>query len=160
DGFVWHVYLPDLRPGQLYGYRVHGPWAPEAGHRFNPAKLLIDPYAHALSGPIRWSDALFDHVTDPDGTLVPNPADSAGAMPRGIVVEPTFSWGDDRPPGTPGSRTVVYECHVKGLTKLHPDVPEPLRGTYLGLSMEPILEHLTALGVTAVELMPVHHAVT
>src|SRR5215813_4112624 len=161
DGFVWHAYLPDVRPGQLYGYRVHGPWAPEGGHRFNPAKLLIDPYARAVSGLIAWSDALFGHdVTDASADPRASQSDSAGAMPKCIVVEPTFSWGDDRPPGTPWSRTVVYECHVKGLTKLHPDVPEPLRGTYLGLSMEPILEHLTALGVTAVELMPVHHAVT
>jgi len=161
DGFVWHAYLPDLRPGQLYGYRVHGPWNPEEGHRFNPAKLLIDPYARALSGSIRWSDALFGHdASDPHGDLVASRSDSAGAMPKCIVSEPAFSWGDDRPPGTPWSRTVVYECHVEGLTRLHPDVPEALRGTYLGLSMDPILEHLVALGVTAVELMPVHHAVT
>ena len=161
DGFVWHAYLPDLRPGQLYGYRVHGPWSPEEGHRFNPAKLLIDPYARALSGAIRWSDALFGHdAGDPRGDLVVNRADSAGAVPKCIVAEPAFSWGDDRPPRTPWSRTVVYECHVEGMTRLHPDVPEALRGSYLGLSMDPILEHLVALGVTAVELMPVHHAVT
>jgi isoamylase len=157
DGFVWHAYLPDVRPGQLYGYRVHGPWAPSNGHRFNPAKLLIDPYARALSGPIRWSDDLLGDVpadagTDPSAS----PSDSAGVMPKCIVVEAAFSWGDDRPPRTPWNRTVIYECHLRGLTKLHPGVPEPLRGTYLGLGMDPVLEHLLELGVTAVELMPVH----
>jgi glycogen operon protein len=139
DGFVWHAYLPDVRPGQLYGYRVDGPWAPEQGHRFDATRLLIDPYARALSGPVPST-----------GTL----------MPKCIVIEPTFSWGDDRPPRVPWNRTVIYECHVKGLTKLHPGVPEPLRGTYLGLGMEPVLEHLLALGVTAVELLPVHQSVT
>jgi glycogen operon protein len=161
DGFVWHAYLPDVRPGQLYGYRVHGPWAPAQGHRFNAAKLLIDPYARALSGPIRWSDHLLGHEAgDPAADLVASSSDSAGAMPKCIVVESAFSWGDDRPPCTPWSRTVIYECHLRGLTKRHPGVPEPLRGTYLGLGMDPVLEHLLALGVTAVELMPVHHFVS
>jgi isoamylase len=160
DGFVWHAYLPDLRPGQLYGYRVHGPWAPGDGHRFNPAKLLIDPYARALSGPVPTGPEAFGHDPgDPMGET-PSPIDSAGAMPKGIVIEPAFSWGDDRPLYTPWSRTVIYECHVRGLTKRHPAVPEALRGTYLGLGTEPILEHLVALGVTAVELMPVHHWAT
>jgi isoamylase len=161
DGFVWHAYLPDVRPGQLYGYRVHGPWAPAQGHRFNPTKLLIDPYARALSGPIRWSDDLLGHDAGAAGEDPPaSRSDSAGAMPKCIVVEPAFSWGDDRPPQTPWSRTVIYECHLRGLTKLHPGVPEALRGTYLGLGMEPVLDHLQALGVTAVELMPVHHFVS
>src|SRR5215468_6168846 len=160
DGFVWHVYLPDVRPGQLYGYRVHGPWAPSNGHRFNPAKLLIDPYARALSGPIRWSDDLLGDVPgDAGADPSASPSDSAGVMPKCIVVEAAFSWGDDRPPRTPWNRTVIYECHLRGLTKLHPGVPEPLRGTYLGLGMDPVLEHLVGLGITAVELMPVHHFV-
>ena len=158
DGFVWHAYLPDVRPGQLYGYRVQGPWAPAQGHRFNPAKLLIDPYARALSGPIRWSDELLGHDSGPGGADLPaSRSDSAGAMPKCIVVEPAFSWGDDQPPRTLWTRTVIYECHVRGLTKLHPGMPEALRGTFLGLGMDPVLEHLVALGVTAVELMPVHH---
>jgi len=161
DGFVWHAYLPDVRPGQLYGYRVHGPWAPAQGHRFNAAKLLIDPYARALSGPIRWSDELLGHdPRDPGADPAASSSDSAGAMPKCIVVESAFSWGDDRPPSTPWSRTVIYECHLRGLTKVHPGVPEPLRGTYLGLGMDAVLEHLLALGVTAVELMPVHHFVS
>ncbi len=160
DDFVWHVCLPDVRPGQLYGYRVEGPYAPHEGHRFNPAKLLIDPYARAISGTIRWSDALFGYTPgDPAADLSTNSADSAGGIPKSVVIEPAFSWGDDRPPHVPWNRTVVYECHVRGLTKLHPDVPEKLRGTYPGLATEPILDHLRALGVTAVELMPVHHYV-
>ncbi|HJQ84801.1 MAG TPA: glycogen debranching protein GlgX [Candidatus Binatia bacterium] len=160
DAFVWHGCLADARPGQLYGYRVHGPYEPAAGHRFNPAKLLIDPYARAIAGTVRWSDALFGYVPgDPAADLSENAADSAGGLPKCVVVEPAFSWGDDRPPRVPWSRTVIYECHVKGLTQLHPDVPEALRGTYLGLATDPILDHLRALGVTAVELMPVHHFV-
>jgi isoamylase len=160
EEFVWHVTLADARPGQLYGYRVHGPYEPQAGHRFNPAKLLIDPYARAITGPIRWSDALFGYVPgDPGEDLSFNAADSAGAMPKSVVVETAFTWGDDRPPRTPWSRTVIYEAHVKGLTQRHPAVPSELRGTYLGLSIDPVVDHLTALGVTAVELMPVHHFV-
>ncbi len=158
---VWHAYLPDARPGQLYGYRVHGPYEPERGHRFNPAKLLLDPYARAITGTIRWSDALSGYVVGhPDEDLAPDPRDSAGGMPKCVVVESAFTWGDDKPPRTPWSRTVIYECHVKGMTIRHPDVPEPLRGTYLGLATDPILDHLLGLGVTAVELLPVHHAVT
>jgi glycogen operon protein len=157
---VWHVYLPDVRPGQLYGYRVHGPYAPSEGHRFNPSKLLIDPYAKALTGSIQWSDALFGYVPgDPQADLSYNEADSAGRMPKSVVVETAFSWGDDRPPRTPWHRTLIYECHVKGLTQLHPGVPPALRGTYLGLATDPIIDHLLGLGVTAVELMPVHHFV-
>ncbi len=160
EELVWHAYLPDVRPGQLYGYRVHGPYAPAEGHRFNPAKLLIDPYAKAISGIIRWSDALYGYVPgDPAADLSFNDADSAGAMPKSVVVESAFSWGDDRPPGTPWSRTVIYECHVKGLTQLHPAVPPELRGTYLGLTTDAVIDHLLGLGVTAVELMPVHHFV-
>jgi isoamylase len=154
---VWHVYLPDVRPGTFYGYRVHGPYEPENGHRFNPAKLLIDPYAKAVSGAIRWSDELFGYtIGDPDSDLSWDDRDSAGGMPKCVVVDPAFTWGDDRSPRTPWNRTVIYEAHVRGMTKLHPLVPEELRGTYLGLASDPVVDHLTALGVTAVELMPVH----
>jgi glycogen operon protein len=150
---VWHAYLPDVRPGQCYGYRVHGPYDPARGHRFNPAKLVLDPYARAISGPVRWSDALFGHEPGAEGAA--DPRDSAPGMPRAIVVENAFTWGDDRSPRTPWNRTVIYECHVKGMTALHPDVPAALRGTYLGLATDPVIEHLQRLGVTAVELLPV-----
>jgi isoamylase len=160
---IWHAYLPDVRPGQLYGFRVHGPYEPEQGHRFNPAKLLLDPYAKAISGTIRWSDALSGYtMSQPESErdLFPDSGNSAGGMPKCVVVESAFSWGDDKHPRTPWNRTVIYECHVKGLTIQHPDVPEPLRGTYLGLATDPIIDHLLSLGVTAVELLPVHHFVT
>jgi isoamylase len=157
---VWHCYLPDVRPGQFYGYRVHGPYDPKNGNRFNPAKLLIDPYAKAISGAITWSNALFAYTV---GTaredLEPDPHNSAGGVPKCVVVDPAFTWEDDRPLRIPWNRTVIYECHVKGMTKLHPDVPENLRGTYLGLCSDPIVEYLLALGVTAVELLPVHQFV-
>jgi isoamylase len=157
---VWHAYLPDVRPGALYGYRVDGPYEPEQGHRFNPAKLLIDPYALAVSGAIRWADELFGYtVGDPEADLSFDPRDSAGAMPKSLVVDPSFTWGDDRPPATPINRTVIYECHVRGMTMTHPAVPAHLRGTYLGLASDPIIDHLLGLGVTAVELMPVHQFV-
>jgi glycogen operon protein len=159
----WHAYLPDVRPGQLYGYRVHGPYAAAQGHRFNPAKLLLDPYARAVSGTIRWSDSLSGYSMTPpmaERDLVPDPTDSAGGMPKCVVIEPAFSWGDDKPPRTPWNRTVIYECHVKGTTMRHPEVPESLRGTYLGLATDPVLDHLLSLGVTAVELLPVQHFVT
>jgi glycogen operon protein len=157
---VWHAYLPDVRPGALYGYRVDGPYAPEQGHRFNRNKLLIDPYAKAVSGQIRWTDDLYGYTLgDPQTDLSFDPRDSAGGMPKCVVVDPSFTWGDDRPPATPWNRTVIYECHVRGMTKRHPAVPEHLQGTYLGLASEPIVDHLLGLGVTAVELMPVHHFV-
>ncbi|MFQ5692953.1 MAG: glycogen debranching protein, partial [Nitrospinota bacterium] len=161
DDGVWHAYLPDARPGQLYGYRVHGPYAPEAGHRFNPAKLLLDPYAKAISGPIEWSDALRGHAGDPpQEDPSPDPRDSAGHLPKCVVVDPAFPWGDDRPPRVPWNETVIYECHVKGLTVRHPAVPAGVRGTFLGMASEAVVEHLLALGVTAVELMPVYHCFT
>ena len=154
---IWHCYLPDVRPGQLYGYRVHGPYAPEEGHRFNPNQLLIDPYAKAISGTISWSNALFAYkVGGPREDLEPSPTNSAGGMPKCVVIDAAFTWGDDRPPATPWNRTVIYETHVKGMTMRHPDVEERWRGTYLGLASEPIIDHLLSLGVTAVELMPVH----
>ncbi len=157
---VWHAYLPDVRPGQLYGYRVHGPYAPERGHRFNAAKLLVDPYAKAICGPTRWSTALLGYVVGRPDDASPSFADSATVAPKSVVVESAFTWGDDRPPRTPWNRTVIYECHVKGLTVGHPDVPPPLRGTYLGLATDPIIQHLLSLGVTAVEPLPVHHAIS
>ncbi len=160
---IWHAYLPDVRPGQLYGFRMHGPYAPEDGHRFNPAKLLLDPYAKAISGTIRWSDALSGYSMEPpieERDLVPDGTNSAGGLPKCVVVESAFSWGDDKSPRTPWNRTVIYEAHVRGMTMLHPDVPESIRGTYLGLATDPIVDHLLSLGVTAIELLPVHHFVT
>jgi isoamylase len=160
---IWHAYLPDVRPGQLYGFRVHGPYEPMEGHRFNPAKLLLDPYAKAVSGVIRWSDALSGYSMQPPmetRDLVPDPSDSAAGLPKCVVTESAFSWGDDKHPRTPWNRTVIYEAHVKGMTMLHPDVPEEIRGTYLGLATDPIIDHLLSLGVTAIELLPVHHFVT
>ena len=157
---VWHCYLPDLRPGQFYGYRVHGPYEPERGHRFNPAKLLIDPYAKAITGPINWNDSVFPYpVGGQREDLDADQRDSAGAMPKCVVIDPTFTWGDDRRPDIPWNRTVIYEAHVKGLTMLHPDVPRHLRGTYLGVASDAVIDHLLSLGVTAVELLPVHHFV-
>jgi isoamylase len=158
---VWHCYLPDARPGQCYGYRVDGPWAPEEGHRFNPAKLLIDPYAKAVSGTIRWSDELFGYQVGAgtDADLIRDSRDSAGGMPKCLVVDQAFTWGDDRPPRVPWNRTIIYETHVRGMTLRHPGVPDHLRGTYLGLSSDAVVDHLLSLGVTALELMPVHQFV-
>ncbi|HEX7444268.1 MAG TPA: glycogen debranching protein GlgX, partial [Acidimicrobiales bacterium] len=159
DG-ISHCYLPDARPGCLYGYRVDGPWDPQEGHRFNRAKLLVDPYAKAVSGPIRWSEECFGHgPAGPDSDLALDSRDSAGGMPKSVVVDQAFTWGEDRPPRTPWNRTVIYECHVRGMTMTHPGVPEHLRGTYLGLSSNVVVDHLLSLGVTAVELLPVHQFV-
>ncbi|GGM15741.1 glycogen operon protein GlgX homolog [Streptomyces fumigatiscleroticus] len=154
DGFVWHCYLPGVGPGQRYGYRVHGPWHPAAGHRCNPAKLLLDPYTRAVDGQVDNHPSLFERA--PDG---PDPADSAGHTMLGVVTDPSFDWGDDRRPGRPYADTVIYEAHVRGLTRTHPDVPAELRGTYAGLAHPAVVGHLTSLGVTAVELMPVHQFV-
>ncbi len=160
DG-VWHCYIDGLMPGQLYGYRVHGPYAPHDGHRCNPTKLLLDPYAKAISGPVVWNDSLCGYAHgERSQDERPDLRDNAEFMPKGLVINPAFDWEDDLPPRTPWNRTVIYECHVKGLTIRHPDVPPRLRGTYLGLASGPILDHLTKLGVTAVELLPVHQAVT
>lgn len=160
-GSVWHGYLPDVRPGRPYGYRAHGEYDATVGMRFNAHKLLVDPYARAITGDFRWDDTVFGYtVGGPDADLTRDDRDSADAMPRALVVEPAFSWGDDRSPRVPWSQTVIYEAHVKGLTQRHPDVPPELRGTYLGLSTQPVLDHLRALGVTTVELLPVHHAVS
>ncbi|MDA2911702.1 glycogen debranching protein GlgX [Nitrospiraceae bacterium AH_259_D15_M11_P09] len=158
--YVWHVYLPQARPGTYYGYRVHGPYEPEAGHRFNPAKLLIDPYAKSISGTIEWSDAMFGYcIGDPAADLSRDDRDNAGNMPKSVVVEPAFTWGGDQLLKTSWEQTVIYEVHVKGFTATHPDVPQALRGTYAGLASPAAIEHLNALGVTAVELLPVHHFV-
>jgi glycogen operon protein len=162
DGFVWHGYLPGIGPGQRYGYRVHGPFDPREGHRCNPSKLLLDPYGKAVAGVtpgelIRWNEALFSYrFADPDAL---NEDDSAPFMPKNVVVNPFFDWGDDRSPRVPYHESVIYEAHVKGLTKLHPAVPEEQRGTYAGLAHPVMIDHLLDLGVTAVELMPVHQSV-
>jgi isoamylase len=157
---VWHAYLPDVRPGALYGYKVDGPYEPERGQRFNSAKLLIDPYAKAVSGPIDWNDDLYGYtVGDERGDLSRDDRDSAAALPKSVVVDPSFTWLDDRPPRTPWNRTVIYETHVRGMTIQHPGVPPHQRGTFLGLASDPIVDHLLSLGVTAIELMPVHHFV-
>jgi glycogen operon protein len=157
---IWHVYLPEAGPGQLYGYRVHGPWAPAAGHRFNAAKLVLDPYAKAIAGTVTWSDALLGQRPGPDGEALPDDRDDASDIPKCVVIDPSFSWGDDHLLGTPWNQTVIYEVHVKGFTARHPGVPPGLRGTYAGLICPAALDHLRALGVTAVELMPVHQAVS
>jgi isoamylase len=154
---VWHGYLPDVHPGQLYGYRVHGPYAPEHGHRFNPRKLVMDPYAKVIGRPTRWHDALFGFRIGAPHDTAPDERDSAPYAPLAAVVDDAFTWGSDRPLRTPWHETLIYELHVKGFTQLHPHVSEPLRGTYLGLASEPAIRHLTSLGVTAVEIMPAHH---
>ena len=157
---VWHCYLPETRPGQLYGYRVHGPYDPHAGHRFNPSKLLIDPYAKALTGVVKWSDAMFGYrMGDPGEDLSYDERNNAGNMPKCVVIDQAFTWGEDKLLNTPWSKTVIYEVHVRGFTMRHPDVPEHLRGTYAGLASPPMIEYLRSLGVTAVELLPVHHFV-
>jgi glycogen operon protein len=156
----WHCYLPEARPGLLYGYRVHGPYRPEHGHRFNPHKLLLDPYAKAIFGQINWSDAHFGYRRDSDREdLSFDRRDSARGMPKCRVIDSAFTWGDDRRPNTPWHRTVIYETHVKGFTARHPEVPPALRGTYAGLATAPVIEHLKRLGVTAVELLPAHYFV-
>ena len=158
--FVWHVYLPESRPGQLYGYRVHGLYEPEAGLRFNPAKVLIDPYAKAIAGNIDWSDALFGYrIGDPKADLSLDDRENAGSIPKCVVVDQAFTWGGDQLLRTPWDRTVIYEVHVHGFTARHPDVPPNLRGTYAGLATPEVIEHLQHVGVTAVELLPVHHFV-
>jgi isoamylase len=153
---VWHGYLPDVRPGQLYGYRVHGPYDPEKGFRFNPNKLVLDPYTKVVGRAVRWDESLFGFQYGHDDTTF-DERDSAPYAPLAAVIDSAFTWGDDRPLRTPWHETLIYELHVKGFSKLNPHIPEPLRGTYLGLASEPAIRHLTTLGVTAVELMPVHH---
>jgi glycogen operon protein len=157
DGFVWHGYLPGIQPGQRYGYRVHGPYDPPEGVRCNSAKLLLDPYAKAIEGRVDWDPSVFSYpFGHPDRYQT---ADSAPHVPLSVVINPYFDWDLDRPPRTPYHQTVIYEAHVRGLTKLHSEVPEDQRGTYLGLSHPAIIDHLHDLGVTAIELMPVHQFV-
>jgi glycogen operon protein len=158
DGFVHHGFLLGIAPGQRYGFRVHGPYEPEHGQRCNPNKLLIDPYAKAISGELDWDPALFAYDLDqPDQR---NDDDSAGHVPYSLVVNPFFDWANDRLPRTPYNETVIYEAHVKGLTQTHPDIPESLRGTYAGIAHPAIVAHLKSLGVTAIELLPVHQFIT
>ncbi|RZL71388.1 MAG: glycogen debranching enzyme GlgX, partial [Sphingomonas sp.] len=154
---VWHGYLPDAGPGLVYGYRAYGPYEPEQGHRFNPNKLLLDPYARKLVGQIKWNDALHGYkVKDRREDLSFDKRDSAAAMPKAMVVDDHFDWSGDRRPNTPWSETVVYEAHVKGLTKLNELVPPQERGTYKALGHPKVIDHLKRLGVTALELMPIH----
>jgi len=153
--FCWHGYLPNSGPGQRYGFRVYGPYNPDAGLRCNPSKLLLDPYARAIEGQVRWNEAVFNYrFNDPDGA--PNHVNSGPFVPKSVVTSPFFDWDNDRAPRIPRDKTVIYEVHVKGFTKLHPGVPPDLRGTYAGLAHPAALEYLTSLGVTAVELLPVH----
>jgi glycogen operon protein len=159
-GHVFHAYLPGIPPGTLYGFRAHGPYEPDAGLRFNPAKLLVDPYARAIAGSVDYGGPVFGYpLGAPEGDLARCERDSAPAMPRSVVVGNHFDWGGDRRPDVPWHRSVIYEVHVKGFTARHPEVPPELRGTYLGLASPPALDHLQRLGVTAVELLPVHEFV-
>jgi len=157
DGFCWHAYLPGLGPGTRYGFRVHGPWDPANGCRANPNKLLLDPYAKAIDGEVDWTQACFGYQFGDPSTR--NDDDSAPHVPKAVVHSPFFDWGNDRPPAVPMHETLIYELHVKGMTAQHPDVPEEIRGTYAGLVHPAVLEHLTNLGVTTVELQPVHQFV-
>ncbi len=157
---IWHAYLPGIKPGQLYGYRVYGPYNPDQGLRYNPAKLLVDPYAKAISRRIDWHDSVYAYtIGDSAEDLSFDERDSAPFMPRSVVIDPTFDWGDDRRPRTPLHNSIIYELHVKGFTQLHPEVPRQLRGSYAGLAHPSVISYLQSLGVTAVELLPVHHHV-
>jgi len=157
---VFHCYLPGVQPGQLYGFRAYGPYAPASGHRFNPTKVLLDPYARAIHGAFEWDHSMFGYkVGHGDGDLSQDDRDSAEFMPKSVVVDNRFDWGDDRSPNIPWHRTLIYEMHVKGFTALHPEVPEELRGKYLGLATQPVIDYLHGLGVTTVELLPVHQFV-
>jgi isoamylase len=154
---IWHGYLPDARPGTIYGYRVHGPYEPENGHRFNPNKLVLDPYAKAFVGTLRWDDACFGYtIGSPDEDLSLDERDNAPFMPKCRVIDPAFTWGRERRPQVPWDHTIIYELNVRGFTKLHPAVPEEMRGTYSGLGRKEVVDYIRSLGVTSVELLPVH----
>ncbi|MBN2630657.1 MAG: glycogen debranching protein GlgX [Rhodobacteraceae bacterium] len=156
DGDVWHMHVAGVTPGTVYGFRAHGPYDPERGHRFNPNKLLLDPYARALEGRLRWSDAVMGYkVGSSRGDLSFDPRDSAFAVPKAVVVDTSFTWGNDISPAVPDTRTVIYEAHVKALTQLHPGVEKRFRGSYLGLASDAVIDHLVRLGITTVELLPV-----
>ena len=159
DGYVWHAYLPTITPGQRYGFRVHGPWEPTAGHRCDPSKLLLDPYGKSFHGDFDFTQALYSYdrgAEDPATGGVPPMVDSLGHTMTSVVINPFFDWGHDRAPRTPYHETIIYEAHVKGMTQTHPGIPEELRGSYAGLGHPAIIDHLKALNVTAIELMPVH----
>ena len=154
---IWHGYLPHAQPGLQYGFRAFGPYEPARGHRFNPHKLLLDPYARALSGPVRWSDALFGYrLNSPRADLTPDRRDSAPTMPKAVVIDESFNWGDDRPPQQPWATTSIYEVHVRGVSMLREDVLPQYRGTFAALADPRFVEHLLKLGVTAIELLPIH----
>jgi isoamylase len=158
---AWHIYLPGVKPGQLYGYRVYGPYEPENGHRFNPNKLLIDPYAKAIAGSVVWNDALFGYeLGHPDADLSFSDVDSAPFVPKSVVIDPHFDWDGDRRLNIPYHHTIIYEAHVKGLTKLHPGIPEQIRGTYAAIAHPVTINYLKELGITAIELMPIHYFIT
>jgi glycogen operon protein len=160
DNHVWHVYIPGIKPGQLYGYRVYGPYDPANGFRFNPNKLLLDPYAKAISGTINWNDTLFGYeMGHPEGDLSFSDTDSAPYIPKAVVVDPSFDWADDKRPNIPYHQSIIYETHVKGFTQMHPDIPENIRGSYAGIGHPVTIKYLQSLGITAIELMPVHHFV-
>lgn len=160
---IWHAYLPGVKPGQLYAYRVKGPFEPHNGHRFNSHKILIDPYAKAIAGTIRWNDALFGYnmkSRSADKDLTISETDNTPYLPKCVVIDPGYNWEDDTAPNTPYHQTVIYEAHVKGLTKLHPGIPEKIRGSYAAIAHEVMIEHYKSLGITAIELMPIHHFIT
>jgi isoamylase len=157
---IWHVYVPGLKPGQLYGFRAYGPYEPQNGHRFNGNKLLLDPYAKAINGTVKWDNTVFGYqIGSDEEDLSFNDADSAAVMPKAIVINPEFDWQGDKHPDIPYHNTVIYEVHVKGFTKLHEEIPEEIRGTYAAIAHPVSIQYLKGLGVTAVELMPVHHFV-
>ena len=156
--YVWHGYLPDIGPGQRYGFRIDGPYDPDQGHRFNPAKLLIDPYAKAIESRVNWDAPVFGYpmTGEADADLSRDTEDSAWGMPKGVVIDPAFDWGDSRQPDIPLDRSVIYEVHVKGFSKLNSLIEPELRGTYAGVGHPISIEYLKSIGVTAIELLPVH----
>ena len=155
--FVWHGFVRDIKPGQFYGFRIEGPWEPEKGHRFNYNKLLVDPYAKAISGKVDWKAPIFPYDVASGDDLKMDTQDSADGVPKSVVVDPRFNWDNDCPPETPLADSVIYEVHVKGFSMRNPAVPEEIRGTYAGLGHASSIEYFKKLGVTAVELLPVHH---